>query len=74
LSARALAFVVDRSHRNDAGTLGRDEIAWRLVHCRGQRGPDLECLSNTAAHRQALGVAERWLAQVLAAVRAIRFA
>jgi len=69
--ARALTFVVDRSHRNYADALGVDEIARRVVHCRGQRGPNLDYLLNTAAHLQALGVADRRLAQVLAAVRAI---
>ncbi len=72
--ARALAFVVDRSHRNYAGALGLDEIAQRVVHCSGQRGPNIEYLLNTAAHLQALGVSDRRLAQVLAAVRAIRSA
>jgi glutathione-specific gamma-glutamylcyclotransferase len=72
--APALAFVVDRSHRNYAGALGLDEIARRVVHCRGQRGPNIEYLLNTAAHLQALGVSDRRLTQVLAAVRAMQTA
>lgn len=72
--AQALAFVADKSHRNYAGALGVDEIARRVVHCRGQRGPNIEYLLNTAAHLQALGVSDRRLAQVLAAVRAIQSA
>jgi len=72
--AQALAFVADKSHRNYAGALGVDEIARRIAHCRGQRGPNIEYLVNTAAHLQALGVRDRRLAQVLAAVRAIQSA
>jgi glutathione-specific gamma-glutamylcyclotransferase len=70
--AQALAFVADRSHRNFAGALDVGEIARRVVRCRGQRGPNIEYLLNTAAHLQALGVSDRRLARVLAAVRVLR--
>jgi len=71
-STRALAFVADTTHRHYAGKLDVAEIARRVVRSRGQRGPNIEYVLNTAAHLGKLGVSDRRLAEVLAAVCALR--
>jgi len=64
----ALAFVVDRSHPNYAGKMPLQEVARRIVRCRGQRGPNADYLFNTIAHPEALGVHDERLAAVARAV------
>jgi cation transport protein ChaC len=68
---RALAFVVDRTHEHYAGELPEEEIARRLVSCRGERGANIDYFMNTVAHLHALGVHDRRLAAAFAAVRAL---
>ena len=68
----ALAFVADKAHQNYAGKLGVAEIAHRVVRSCGERGPNVEYLVNTVAHLHKLGVFDRRLVEVLAAVRALR--
>jgi len=69
---KALAFVVDKEHKHYAGELAVEEIARRVVRCRGQRGPNIDYLLNTIAHLEDLGVRDRRLASVLSAVRALQ--
>lgn len=73
-TVEALAFMADRAHRNYAGRLTLEEVARRLVSCRGQRGPNLEYLERTIEHLARLGLEDRHLIRVLAATRRLGFA
>jgi glutathione-specific gamma-glutamylcyclotransferase len=68
-STRALAFTVDFEHDYYLGDLPAEEIARRVLRSSGERGPNIEYLFNTVGHLQALGVRDRRLHEVLAAVR-----
>ena len=69
--ARGLAFLVNCAHPYYAGALPAVVIARRIVSCRGERGTNLDYLLNTVARLEALGVHDRRLVDVLAAVRAL---
>src|SRR3546814_4263320 len=47
---RAMAFVVDRRHRQYAGALDHDSVVALILQGRGDRGPCLQYLENTV-HR-----------------------
>ena len=68
---RALAFTVDRTHEHYAGNLPAEEIARRVVACRGQRGSNIEYVLNTVSHLRSLGVRDAHLVAVVSAVRAL---
>jgi cation transport protein ChaC len=68
---RALAFTVDRTHKHYAGNLPAEEIARRVVACRGQRGSNIEYVLNTVSHLRSLGVRDAHLTAVVGAVHAL---
>ncbi|HXQ53659.1 MAG TPA: gamma-glutamylcyclotransferase [Stellaceae bacterium] len=69
--ARALAFVVDRDHRDYAGNLTLDETA-RLIHQgSGRRGSARQYLENTLAELERLGAVDGPLRQLERAVKAL---
>ncbi len=53
---RVLAFVADHKHVQYAGRLSEPEAAQVIARSCGQRGPNLDYLSNTVAHLDALGI------------------
>jgi len=67
---RALSFVADPRHPEYAGQLAVEETALRVAECCGARGPNIDYLVRTIAHLEELGVRDRYLQQVLAAVQA----
>jgi glutathione-specific gamma-glutamylcyclotransferase len=70
-SVRALVFTVDRTHEHYAGNLPAEDIARRVVACRGQRGSNIEYVLNTVSHLRSLGVRDAHLAAVVSAVCAL---
>ncbi len=66
----ALTFLANRSHDGYAGRLEFDDTAAIIAACRGERGPNIDYLVNTLRHLDALGVHDRHLHDLLAAVRA----
>ncbi len=68
----ALAFVADPQHPAYAGRLSEAEIAARILHCKGARGPNIEYLANTLHHLQKLGVQDDRLHRIY--VRALELA
>jgi len=67
----ALAFVADPGHPSYAGRLSETEIASRIVHCKGARGPNIEYLANTLRHLQKLGVQDVRLHRIYARALAL---
>ena len=65
----ACTFVVDRRHGQYCGCLDEATMADRIAGCCGERGPNLDYLANTVAHLEALGIRDRSLSSLLAAVR-----
>ncbi|MBX3649798.1 MAG: gamma-glutamylcyclotransferase [Burkholderiales bacterium] len=65
----ALTFLANRCHDGYAGRLGLDAAAAIIAACCGERGPNVEYLVNTLHHLDALGVHDRHLHDLLAAVR-----
>src|SRR3546814_9104478 len=49
---RAMAFVVDRRHRQYAGALDHDSVVALILQGRGDRGPCLQYLENTVQDRK----------------------
>lgn len=66
----ALTFLANRRHDGYAGRLESDAAAAIIAACRGERGPNVDYLVNTLRHLDALGVHDRHLHDLLAAVRA----
>ena len=64
----AVTFVVDRHHRQYAGSLDAGEAARAVSGARGQSGPNEEYLLNTVEHLRALGIADHWLEQVASGI------
>lgn len=69
---KALAFVADREHKSYAGDLPIEHVAQTIADCSGARGPNADYLFNTLRHLAALGIDERHLARVAAAVQALQ--
>ena len=69
---RAFTFVADPRHPGYAGGLTLRQTALRIATCRGARGPNIEYLTRTIDHLEALGVRDHNLLRVLEAVRAFR--
>jgi glutathione-specific gamma-glutamylcyclotransferase len=65
---RALTFVADPRRASYAGRMPEEEVARRIAGCSGVRGPNVEYLANTLRHLDALGVRDRRLARLYAAV------
>jgi len=66
----ALTFLANRCHDGYAGQLQLDTAAAIIAACCGERGPNVDYLLNTLSHLDALGVHDRHLHDLLAAVRA----
>ncbi|MFQ5755594.1 MAG: gamma-glutamylcyclotransferase [Acidiferrobacterales bacterium] len=66
----AIAFVVDRNHRQYAGYLSQDEMVALIVSASGHYGPCHEYLANTVRELTALGVSEPGFETLLARVDA----
>ena len=69
-TVRARTFVVDRRHPNYAGKLSTDRTAEIIACASGQRGACLSYLENTVRHLDQLGLPDRRLHALLAAVQA----
>ncbi len=54
--AKACTFVVDRQHSQYSPCLDEAEMAERITHCVGERGPNLDYLTNTVEHLERLGI------------------
>jgi len=70
--ARCFTFVADPQHAGYAGELTIEEAAQRIATCCGARGPNLDYLTRTVEHLEALGVRDHNLLRVLEAVRALQ--
>lgn len=64
----ALAFVVDRSHPSYAGALPADRMAETIAAGQGRSGSGRDYLAQTVARLHALGLGDRRLEELLAAV------
>ena len=69
---RAFTFVADPRHAGYAGKLAVEETARLVSVCHGARGPNIEYLTRTIDHLEALGVRDHNLLRVMAAVRALQ--
>jgi len=65
----ARTFVVDRTQPGYAGKLAVAETARRIRHSAGQRGANRVYLENTVEHLDRLGIRDRRLQTLLAAVK-----
>lgn len=63
-NALAVAYVVDRTHKQYAGALEEIQAAGIVSGAVGQAGPNEEYVLNTIAHLKALGIRDHWLEQV----------
>ena len=66
----AVTYVVRRDHRQYA-RVDLDTQARTIVRARGQRGPNMEYLSNTAAHLSALGIQDAQIEALLERTRSL---
>lgn len=60
----ALCYVVDRAHRQYAGSLDVEHAAESVRGASGQSGGNDEYVLNTVAHLKALGIRDHWLESV----------
>ena len=67
----ALAYVVDRDHRQYCGDLSLEAQAGIIAQATGGKGPNRDYLWQTAAHLRELGIADAELDQLSDMVRAI---
>lgn len=67
--AQACTFVVDREHSQYCPCLDEAEMVERIACCAGERGPNLEYLTNTVEHLEQLGIRDARLAALLQAVK-----
>jgi cation transport protein ChaC len=65
----ARTFVIDRDGQSYAGKLPLEETARIIRDAHGQRGANAAYLANTVEHLERLGLHDRRLAALLAAVR-----
>lgn len=68
----ALAYVIDRAHRQYVGPLPLEEQAQVIARAHGGRGSNAAYLHNTEAHLRALGVHEPEIAWLDRRVRALQ--
>jgi len=66
----ARTFVIDRDGQSYAGKLPLEDAARIIRDAHGVRGPNAAYLANTVEHLERLGLHDRRLAALLAAVRA----
>ena len=67
-SIRAVCYVADRHHPQYSGRLEIEDAASIIRAGHGERGPNVDYLANTIGQLDALGVSDRGLKQLLAAV------
>jgi len=67
----ALAYVVDRDHRQYCGGLSEERQAEIIAHAHGGRGPNREYLWSTVTHLETLGIDDPELSRIAARVRDI---
>jgi cation transport protein ChaC len=60
----AIAYVVDRDHRQYAGSLDEAAAASMVLGAQGQSGPNETYVTNTVEHLRALGIRDHWLEAV----------
>lgn len=63
-TVEAVAYVVDRNHRQYAGALDEAEAAGTVSGAHGQSGPNETYVTNTVEHLRALGIRDHWLEEV----------
>lgn len=68
----AVAYVVDRAHRQYAGSLDAVEAAHVVEAASGRSGPNDAYLFNTLAHLRDMGIRDHWLEQVAGEVERMR--
>jgi cation transport protein ChaC len=68
----ALTFAINRQHERYAGRLTLDQVAERIAIAGGPLGTCVEYLENTHQQLRALGIADRYLDGVMAAVSTLR--
>ena len=66
----AVAFTVDRSHKEYAGRLPQDRVVDMIALGNGDRGSCLQYLENTVHHLEALGLSDPTLKRLLRLVHA----
>ena len=66
---RALSYVVDRGHTQYAGRIAAPAAAAIVRSAHGQSGPNVEYVTSAFAEIEALGLRDRWLADVVARLR-----
>ena len=62
---RALAFVVDRGHSQYAGRLTSRDAGRIVAGAHGQSGANADYVTSAFAEIEALGLKDRWLAEVV---------
>lgn len=70
-SETALAYVIERNHRQYCGGMPLEQQAQIIARAVGGRGPNTEYLFNTADHLAELGLADADLDWLAARVRAL---
>lgn len=60
----ALGYVVDRTHRQYAGSLGVDEAILGVRGAVGKSGPNEAYVLNTVDHLKQIGIRDHWLETV----------
>jgi cation transport protein ChaC len=65
----ALSFVINRRHQQYAGLLPEDAVAEAIARARGRLGRCCDYLFDTAAHLEALGIADKGLDRIRGRVR-----
>lgn len=66
----AIAYVVDRKHRQYAGALSREEQLAAVTGAHGKSGPNPDYVLNTQAHLLEMGVHDTTLSWLAKALRA----
>ncbi|NLR99053.1 gamma-glutamylcyclotransferase [Rhizobium sp. P38BS-XIX] len=68
----AVAYVVDRAHRQYAGALDAVDAARVVEASVGQSGPNDAYVFNTLTHLREMGIRDQWLEHVVAEVERMR--
>jgi cation transport protein ChaC len=73
-TVEALSFVVDRAHRQYAGSLDIDRAVSIVSGAAGQSGRNEDYVFNTVQHLETLGIHDHWLENVAARLNGSRAA
>jgi glutathione-specific gamma-glutamylcyclotransferase len=65
-SVHAVAFVVDRGHAQYGGKIAASDAAVTVARSHGRSGPNVEYVVSVHAELKAMGIADRWLDEVVA--------